>query len=269
MEAHGEVVRPGKGNALDAGAGGPSLDAAATEELAPGPVERGIVPVDVANVDPRADDVREAHPGVGEQALGDAEHVVRFLECVSPRAVDVPGVQGGLVAQAHHPRTRSRCAGSARAGGAPTELVRRVRTPGARNHGHRGELELRALVQGRLSDERRRGAAGLEPGRPEHPGPYAARYLAVLTDPSKEHGLADDGLGSRAVRGKCVEQRLVEHFGLPGGIREALARPALHEQLVGQWAAEPTHSDRRAARLDAAIKSTWMHRGRLPTGRDP
>src|SRR5262249_18551999 len=88
MEAHGKVVRRGKREALNAGAGGPSLDPAASEELAPGFVERGIVPVDVAHVDPRADDVAEAHPGVSEQGLGDTEHVVRFLEYVFPRTVD-------------------------------------------------------------------------------------------------------------------------------------------------------------------------------------
>src|SRR5262245_9091086 len=41
-------------------------------ELAAGLVERGIVPVDAAHVDPRADDVAEAHPGVGEPALDES-----------------------------------------------------------------------------------------------------------------------------------------------------------------------------------------------------
>src|SRR5262245_34183839 len=43
IEPHGKVVRLGKGNALNAGAGGPSLDAAVREELASSFVERAIV----------------------------------------------------------------------------------------------------------------------------------------------------------------------------------------------------------------------------------
>jgi hypothetical protein len=80
----------------------------------------------------------------------------------------------------------------------------------------------------------------------------------VLPDPSKEHGLADDGLGSRAFRGKRVDQGLVERFGLPGRIRDARARSGLDEQLIGDGAAEPAKNDRGSARLASAIG--WCHR---------
>src|SRR5512139_4119114 len=93
METHGKVVRVGKRYALDTGAGGPSLDAAMPKELASGLVESVVVAVDVAQVDPGADDVAELHAALLEQALRRAEHVPSLFERVATGAVDVRRVQ--------------------------------------------------------------------------------------------------------------------------------------------------------------------------------
>ena len=119
-------------------------------------IQRVVVPVDVAHVDPGADHVGEAHAGRREELLGDAEHVVRFLERVPSRAVDVPGVEATLVAQADDPWrcTSRRAASHEQPVGRLTSCVDASRDRGTHRDG--GELEVGQSVERRLPDDGRR-----------------------------------------------------------------------------------------------------------------
>src|SRR4030095_4758605 len=106
-------------------------------------------------MDPGPHYVAEGHAGLVEKRLGDAEHVVCFVIRVATRAVDVPGVQVDLAAQANDRPARSRCAGLARARAGPPHLVRPVRLPGPGEQGERCELDVGIRVERWLPDEGR------------------------------------------------------------------------------------------------------------------
>ena len=140
---------------------GRALDAAVPEELASGLVERVVVPVDVAQVDPGADDVAEPHAALVEQALRRAEHVPGLLERIAPGAVDVRRVERDLVAEADEPRAGP--ARSPRTGtGSRGDVAHRPGVAMAGDHATR-ESSSRALVERRLLDERGAGAPALWP----------------------------------------------------------------------------------------------------------
>src|SRR5574337_1360186 len=83
--------------ALNPGTGGPQRDPTVPKELAARAVERGVVAVDIAQVNPGADDVAEVHAAFVQQAFCCAEHTSSLFECSIAGAVEVRRIQRRLV----------------------------------------------------------------------------------------------------------------------------------------------------------------------------
>jgi hypothetical protein len=159
LEAQGDVVLRRKRPALDAGAGRSGFDPVALEEVASGVVQCVVVAVDVAQVDPGADDVAESQAAAVEQPFRRGEHVRGLLEGIGARSVELV-----VWSDVWSPRRTNRAPERAQptqghAGSAATS--RTLQASRRRGSHHRGrELEGGAAAQGRLLDERGRSRAG-------------------------------------------------------------------------------------------------------------
>ena len=203
--------------ALDAGARRPQIEAVALEELASCPVEHIVIAVDVAQVDPGADDVAKIHAATGEQPVGRIEHVEHLRVGVAAGTVDVGAVERRLIAEADQTGDGAGAIGTR----ARRERRHVTHLPGvapARNHRRRRELD-RSAGKRRFLDGRRKQSSGAVVDCRQDAAPYVEHQRKVATDVAQEKGLGDEIPVRRSLVRQVGDQRAVRYLGLGGRVR--------------------------------------------------
>jgi len=240
-------VHVGERRSLHAGARRPQVESPAPEELTTRAVQRIVVAIDVAQVDPGADDVAEPHAAAGEQAFGSVEHGEHLGEGVVAGTVDVAAVERRLLAEANH-------AGSgARTSRAPTRRLGRdvAHLPGVapvRDHCRGRDLE-RSPGQRCLPDERRSRSIGVATEFRQDARPHVEHLRQVAPDVTDEDRLGGHIPKRRLLVDKARRQQPIGGFGCDGRFeRRRYLRAAEDRQLVGLRSSEAPEASRAATR---------------------
>src|SRR5262249_10869981 len=141
------------------------------EELAACSVESVVVPGNVAQVDPGANNVAEPHATLVEQMLCRAEHLPGLFEGIATGAIDVRRVERCLGTKPDQPGAGSHASLTFARRRGP-DVAYRPGVAMAGNHGGRGELKDGVLVDRGLLDERgeRRNSALADVREDPRPG---------------------------------------------------------------------------------------------------